>query len=187
MPMRGISPDHVCKRCKAGCCRPGLVSKGIELLPHEHETRKAAGERGLLQESGKHIRLNGEICAALKEGECSLHEVKPERCKVYPFVQLRPDLPILEAVTACPAIEDHIRRNPESLVTIQGRLFLTMPEIQRDNFLGESLDHALKHGGISPRIPLVAITSVGEEWFDDPVISKRLKALGAQGVKFKKE
>lgn len=162
-----------------------MVSTGIKLFPEDVETRRAAKKHGVLQNNGTHIKLKGDLCAALKEGECVLHEVKPMTCKLFPFFPVRRGVPLLEG-NPCNALDEHIRAHPENLVTIKGRLLLMTDKMGEDEMLSDSLDLARRYHGIRKNLP-IAITTIDQAWFDDPVIGKRIKELQAQGLRISKK
>ena len=74
-----------CSGCDRRCCSMPVV------LPHEKENIIMKTRMGLLQQrrifnkrDGYYI-IKGEICPFLKEGNCSIEEVKPLNCRIFPL------------------------------------------------------------------------------------------------------
>jgi Fe-S-cluster containining protein len=84
MPANGFARDF-CNGCDRRCCSRPVV------LPEEREAIvKAAGmgflkRRRLFERRDGYYILRGEICPLLKDGKCSVEEVRPLNCRIFPL------------------------------------------------------------------------------------------------------
>jgi len=75
-----------CKECDRRCCSKPVV------LPEERENIIMGARLGVLQrrrvfeKRGDYYIIRGEICPFLKDGKCSIEEVRPLNCRIFPLV-----------------------------------------------------------------------------------------------------
>ena len=74
-----------CEGCDRRCCSMPVV------LHHEKENIARANRMGFLQQRRIFIKrrdyyiIKGEICPFLKDGSCSIEEIKPLNCRIFPL------------------------------------------------------------------------------------------------------
>jgi len=75
-----------CARCDMRCCSRAVV------LPEERQSIIKAARLGLFQRRrvfsrrGKYYIIKGDVCPFLKESTCSIHDVRPLNCRIFPLV-----------------------------------------------------------------------------------------------------
>jgi len=85
MPGNGFARDF-CNECDRRCCSRPVV------LPEEKENIIMGARLGVLrrmrifQRRGDYYIIRGETCPFLKEGKCSIEEVRPLNCRIFPVV-----------------------------------------------------------------------------------------------------
>jgi Fe-S-cluster containining protein len=73
-----------CSECDKRCCSRPVV------LPEERENIIMAARLGFFQrmrifeKRGDYYIIRGETCPFLKEGKCSIEEVRPLNCRIFP-------------------------------------------------------------------------------------------------------
>ena len=74
-----------CNECDRRCCARPVA------LPHERENIIIATKMGFFQrrkvfrKHGKHYIIEGDPCPFLKNGACSIEEIQPLNCKIFPL------------------------------------------------------------------------------------------------------
>jgi len=74
-----------CSGCDRRCCSMPVV------LPEERENIIKATRMGFLkrrrvfEKRGNYYLIRGEICPFLKEGKCSIEQVSPVNCRIFPL------------------------------------------------------------------------------------------------------
>jgi hypothetical protein len=98
---------HACSLCCHDTAMPLREEDAARLasLGHARE-RFARVEDGWLL-----LRNEGGACAFLQQGKCSVHEARPEGCRLYPLIWYEDEGPGLDAL--CPWPEEFPRGPPE--------------------------------------------------------------------------
>jgi len=97
-----------CSKCDMRCCARAVV------LPEERENIIKAAKLGFFQsrrvfsKRGKYYMIKGDPCPFLKENACSIYDVRPLNCRIFPLVlthqgkdaewDLSPDCPGFKSV-----------------------------------------------------------------------------------------
>ena len=95
-------PLFKCQMCGT-CCRLRLISitnedaERIKAAGHSNFTEKVKNENMMKRDKGR--------CVFLKDDKCSIHEIRPQICRDFPFFK-KFGLTYCRAVSYCPAIEE---------------------------------------------------------------------------------
>ena len=112
MPRKKKS-QNPCQPCDL-CCQP---KTGIGLHRLEKDTISAAKRNGILDSDSNRHRIkvvkstDGSFCAALKDGKCVLHSVKPIKCISFPFRVFENGEVV--APWGCKEVREFAERNPD--------------------------------------------------------------------------
>jgi Fe-S-cluster containining protein len=83
--MPNVLNKDFCSGCDRRCCSRPVV------LPEEKEAIAKAARMGFLERRrlferrGHYYILRGETCPMLKDGKCSVEEVRPLNCRIFPL------------------------------------------------------------------------------------------------------
>ncbi|MFH1721624.1 MAG: YkgJ family cysteine cluster protein [Candidatus Altiarchaeota archaeon] len=90
--------------CCGNCCR----FRTIDLTKEDIKRIESAGHKGFHEKFGKGERLkrNKGRCVFVVDDKCSIHEIKPEICKKFPFFKLYKHIPYIHDWNSCPGVEE---------------------------------------------------------------------------------
>jgi Fe-S-cluster containining protein len=94
---------HSCSRCCTEAEMPLLESDAarLEALGHRREEFSVVDDEHVLQ-----LRMVGGACYFFRAGRCSVHEVRPQACRLYPLVWDRDEGRVVRDTEWCPWARD---------------------------------------------------------------------------------
>lgn len=95
--------EFVCVCC-GNCCR----FRTVDVTCEDIERIEAAGHKDFYEEHAGGYRLKHEKgrCVFVKDDLCSIHDIKPELCRKFPFFTLYGFLPYIHDWSCCPGVEN---------------------------------------------------------------------------------